>query len=108
MRLIHREFNSYDLLVPQKLDFELIARIFVKLIAERFLSPDKIVNTARVLGIQEELAAQMIIYSQMRDAIKQVAPKYFRTPRHREEVFKAFIDAIERIEDLLEEEEEND
>ena len=108
MRLIQREFASYDLLVPDKLDFEMLARIFVKLLAERFMSPDKIVHTAKIMGIVEEVAAQIVIFSQMRDAIKQIAPKYFRNPRHKEEVFKAFIDTIEKLEDLLEEEEEKE
>lgn len=108
MRLIQREFTSYNLIVPNRLDFEIIARIFVKLIAERFMSPEKILQTAKLLGISEEAAAQMVIYSQMRDAIKQVAPKYFRDPRHREEILRALIDTIEKLEDQMEEEEEED
>ncbi len=108
MRLIQREFSSYNLILPGRLDFEVISRIFVKLIAERFMSPEKILQTAKLLGISEEAAAQMVIYSQMRDAIKQVAPKYFRDPRHREEILRALIDTIEKLEDQMEEEEEKD
>ncbi len=105
MRLIQREFSSYNLIIPNRLDFEIIARIFVKIIAERFMNPEKILQTAKLLGISEEAAAQMVIYSQMRDAIKQVAPKYFRDPRHREEILRALIDTIEKLEDQMEEEE---
>ncbi len=108
MRLIQREFGSYNLIVPSRLDFEIIARIFVKILSERFMNPDKILQTSRILGISEEAAAQMIIYSQMRDAIKQIAPKYFRDPRHRDETLKAFIDTIEKLEDQMEEEEEEE
>lgn len=108
MRLIQREFSSYNLIVPSRLDFEVIARIFVKLISERFMSPEKILQTAKVLGIAEEAAAQMVIYSQMRDAIKQIAPKYFRDPRHREEILRALIDTIDKLEDQMEEEEEKE
>jgi type III secretion protein W len=108
MRLIMREFSSYQLVMPNRLDFEIIARVFVKILSERFMSPDKILQTAKLLGISEEAAAQMIIYSQMRDAIKQIAPRYFRDPKHREEILKSFIDAIEKLEDQLEEEEEEE
>ncbi|MBU6382851.1 MAG: hypothetical protein KGR16_00835 [Verrucomicrobia bacterium] len=108
MRLIQREFSSYELVFPNRLDFEIIARIFVKLIAERFTNPDKILQSAKALGISEEAAAQMIIYSQMLDAIKQVAPKYFRDPRHREEILRALMMTIEQLEDQMEEEEEED
>ena len=41
MRLIQREFASYDLLLPSRIDFEILSRIFIKLLAERFLSPEK-------------------------------------------------------------------
>ncbi|MGB7977772.1 MAG: HrpJ domain-containing protein [Chlamydiales bacterium] len=108
MRLIQREFASYKLVIPSRLNFEIIARIFVKILAERFMNPDKIFQTAKLLGISEELAAQMIIYSQMRDAIKQIAPKYFRDPRHRDEILKAFIDTIDKIEDEMEKEDEEE
>ncbi len=108
MRLIQREFHSYQLMMPSRLDFELIARVFAKILAERFMNPDKILQTAKVMGIAEEVAAQIIIYSQMRDALKQIAPKYFRDPRHRDELLKAFIDTIDKLEDQLEEEEEEE
>jgi type III secretion protein W len=104
MKLIQREFNSYQLLVPPRLDFELLSRVFAKLLAERFMSPEKILQTNKILGISEEVAAQIIIYSQMRDALKQIAPKYFRDPRHREELLKAFHDTIEKLENEEEEE----
>lgn len=108
MKLIQREFGSYQLLLPSKLTFEILARIFIKLLQERFLSPDKIIQTAKYLGISQEIAAQMVIFSQMRDAIRQVTPRYFKDPRQREEILKAFIDAIEKLEDEMEEEEEED
>lgn len=106
MRLIQREFNSYHLMMPSRLDFELLSRLFAKILAERFMNPDKILQIAKFMGIAEEVAAQIIIFSQMRDALKQIAPKYFRDPRHRDELLKAFIDTIDKLEDQLEEEEE--
>lgn len=108
MRLMTREFSSYNLIVPSRLDFEIISRLFVKILSERFMNPDKILQTAKLLGIAEEAAAQMIVYSQMRDAIKQIAPKYFRDLRHRDEILKAFIDTIDKLEDQMEEEEEEE
>ncbi len=107
-RLVQREFTSYNLMMPSRLDFELLARVFVKLLAERFINPEKITQTAKLMGIAEEIAAQIIIYSQMRDALKQIAPKYFRDPRHRDELLKAFLDTLDKLEDQLEEEEEDD
>jgi type III secretion protein W len=108
MRLIQREFNSYNLLIPPRITFDYMARIFVKMLGERFMNPEKIILTAKHLGIAEEKAAQIVIFTQMRDALKQIAPKYFRDPRHREELLRAFIDTLEKLEDELEEEEEGE
>ena len=44
----------------------------------------------------------------MRDAIKQIAPRYYRTPQQKQELFNAFLKALEIIEDKLEEEEEKE
>ena len=108
MKLMHKLFSSYGLILPPRLDFEALARLFVKILAERYVNSEKIMQTARYLGIEEEVAAQIIVYTQMRDAIRQVAPKYFRDMRHRDEQLKAYIDTLEKLEDQLEEEEEKE
>lgn len=105
MKLIQNEFSNKHLTPPPGVDFEVLAKLFVKLLAERFVNPDKILQTADPLGVRGQLMAQLIFYTQMRDALKQIAPRYYRTPRHQEELLKAFIDAIDKLEDLLEEQE---
>jgi type III secretion protein W len=99
MRLVEREFSSYQLTMPTKLDFEVMACVFAKIIAERFMNPEKILLTAKLMGISGEVAAQIIIYTQMRDALKQIAPRYFRDLKHRDELLKAFIDTLEKLEE---------
>ena len=108
MRLIQRQFLSYNLMLPQKLTFEVLSKIFIKILAERYMNPDRILQTARLLGISEEIAAQIIIYTQMRDAIKQVAPRYYRNFQHREELIKTFVDTIDKLEDSLEDSEKEE
>jgi len=108
MKLMQKLFSSYGLILPQRLDFEALARLFVKILAERYVNSEKILQSARFLGIEEEVAAQIIVYNQMRDAIRQIAPRYFRDMRHRDEQLKAYIDTIDELEDKLEEEEEKE
>lgn len=108
MGLVSRQFASYQLTMPSRLSFENLAKLFIKILAERYMNPEKILQTARVLGLSEEVAAQIIVYTQMRDAIKQVAPRYYRNPQHRDELSKSFIDTIDQLEDQLEEEEEEE
>lgn len=108
MKLIQRQFSSYNLMYPPRLTFEILAKLFIKILAERYMNPDRILQTARILGISEEIAAQIIIYAQMRDALKQIAPRYYRNPQHKDELLKAFLDAIDKLEDMLEEDDEEE
>ena len=108
MHLIQQLFLSQHLTFPPRLTFEILAKLFVKILLERYMNADRILHTAIVLGVSEELAAQIILFNQMRDAIKQIAPRYYRSMQHRDELIKAFIDAIESLEDRLEEEEEEE
>ena len=43
------------------------------------------------MGILDELLAEMTIYTQMRDAIRQVAPRLFRSEVHRAERYPAAL-----------------
>lgn len=106
MGLIQRQFGAYDVAFPSRLQFETLAKQFVKFLAERFISPEKILQAARLLGISEEAIAQVIVFTQMRDALKQISPRYYRNLKQRDELFQAFLAALEDLEDQLEEEEE--
>lgn len=108
MGLIDNQFSSYGVIKPSHINFESLSKLFVKFLAERFMTPDKIVLSGRVLGISNEAIAQLIVFTQMRDAIKQISPRYYRTPQQREELLLAFLKVLEMIEDQLEEEEEKE
>jgi type III secretion protein W len=106
MALMQNQFASNQILMPPKLKFDTISKQFVKFLAERFISPDKILQASRLLGISEEALAQLIIYTQMRDAIKQIAPRYYRNNLHRDELLAAFLKVLEELDDRIEEEAE--
>ncbi|HEY4254762.1 MAG TPA: HrpJ domain-containing protein [Chlamydiales bacterium] len=106
MRLILREFASYNLPYPEQVTFEKLAKIFVKILAERFVNAEKILGFAKLLGISETLVAQMILFTQYRDALRQIAPRYYRNQQHQAELLKGFIEALEELEDELDEKEE--
>ena len=108
MMLILRQFTSYGILLPSRLQFDILSKQFVKFLAERFISPEKILQAARALGISEEAIAQIIIFTQMREALRHIAPRYYRHPKQREDLFQAFQVALDELEDQLKEEEEQD
>ena len=105
--LIHKQFDHFGLMFPNVLNFEQIAKQFMKLLKERYVSSEKVISLKRLLGISEELAAQIIVYTQMRDAIRNTSKRLYKSDRHREDVLNAFMEALEDLEEMLEEEEEN-
>lgn len=106
MKMIKGQFDRYDLTMPSRINFEVLARLLMKLIEERYPTPDKILKQAFVLGIAEELAAQVIIYTQYRDAMRHLSPKLFKSERHRQEVLTALMETLSDLEDELNEDEE--
>ncbi|MCI5052593.1 MAG: hypothetical protein MRY21_05595 [Simkaniaceae bacterium] len=108
MNMIKGQFKREDLVMPPRLNFELLAEQFMKLIAERYPSPDKVLRMAQLLGISEELLAQIIIFTQYRDAMRQVSPRLFRSERQRQDLLSTILDALSELDDVLEKEEDED
>jgi type III secretion protein W len=108
MSLILQAFARQGLQLPMRLTFELLAKLFMKAVQERYPSADKILQLGIQLGLSEELLAQVIIFTQMRDGVRQVAPKLFKSDQHRQDLLTAFIDVIEELDEQLEEEEEKE
>ena len=108
MNLMKDNFAREGLRFPQKITFEVLAKLFTKYVQERYPSPDKVLRDARELGIDAELIAQIIVFTQYRDAIRNVSPKIFRSVKHRQDLLMALIETISELDDLLEEEEEED
>ncbi|GAB4186715.1 MAG: hypothetical protein Tsb0015_04770 [Simkaniaceae bacterium] len=103
---IRSAFARADLAMPSRLTFDFLARELVRLLQERYPSSDKVLLLARSLGISDEIAAQIIIFTQYRDAMRQISPKLFRSEKHRQDLMMSIIEALSDLEDLEEEEEE--
>ncbi|MBF5058541.1 HrpJ domain-containing protein [Candidatus Neptunochlamydia vexilliferae] len=106
MGMIKKQFDQYDLSMPSRVNYEVLARLLMKLLEERYPTPDKILKQSFVLGIAEELAAQIIVYTQYRDAMRHISPMLFKSERHRQEVLMALMETLSDLEDEIDEEEE--
>jgi type III secretion protein W len=104
MRLIASSFDRQGLMLPSHINFETLSRLFMRFIQERYPSVDKALLLSQQLGITGEELAQLIIYLQYRDAMRQVAPRLFRDERHRQELLMCFMETLEDLEEKLEEE----
>lgn len=108
MRLVLSSFERDDLELPSKVSFELLAKLFIKLLLERFPSSDKVLQMGVQMGLNDQLLAELIIFSQMRDAIRQVSPRLFKSEQHRQETLAIFLEVLEKIEEDLEKEDEEE
>ena len=101
-------FDQNDLDMPSRINFEALAQLLMKLLEERYPSSDSILKQAFILGIAEELAAQVIIFTQYRDAMRHISPKLFKSERHRQELLMTLIETLSDIEDEIEKQEEEE
>ncbi|NGX50367.1 MAG: hypothetical protein K1060chlam2_00212 [Chlamydiae bacterium] len=108
MKMIKGQFNRFDLAIPSRLNFDVLARLLMSLLQERYPTPDKILKLAFILGIAEELAAQIIIFSQYRDAMRNISPKLFKSERHRQEVLLALMETLSDLEDEIDYQDEDE
>jgi type III secretion protein W len=104
--LMLSSFERQGLKFPPLLTFEALAKAYMKFIQERYPSVDKALQLSKQLGISENVMAQIIIYVQMRDAMRQVAPKFFKDERHRQDLLSCFMETLDELDEKLEEEEE--
>jgi type III secretion protein W len=97
--------------MPQ-LNFEVMAKQFMDLCNERYPTSDKVLQIGDRLAElviaptkRKMIEAKIIIISQFRDAVRKVAlNQNYRSVQHRDELFSAILDALEELEDQLEEE----
>jgi type III secretion protein W len=104
MRLVSYLFQKNELPIPPGLTFETMARQFVSLLQERYPNADKVLQLAFKLGIDKEILSKIIVFSQMRDAVREIALYHFyRSVQHRDEIYKAILEALEQLEEELDE-----
>lgn len=104
MNLVQTMFEKNGLDLPANLTFEALAKQFMNLASERYPSSDKVLQSAVRLGLDKWIMAKIIALSQLRDAIREVAVnQVYRSVQHRDELYMAIIEALEDLEDELEE-----
>ncbi|MCH9632153.1 MAG: hypothetical protein S4CHLAM6_04820 [Chlamydiae bacterium] len=108
MNLVFKGFDNNELYFPKQLSFELMAKLFMQLLDDRYPTAVKVVKLAEKMGIDEEIVAQVIVFTQFRDAIRNVAPKLYRNVQHRQELLNAYMDALEELDEALDTEYEEE
>ena len=103
MKLIQKLFAKQGIPTPPQLSFELLSRQFMVLCNDRYPTGDKVLQMSSRLGIEKWIIAKIIVFSQLRDAVREMATQQiYNSFQHRDEVFNAIIEALESLEDELE------
>ena len=109
MHLMEKMFGEQEMELPSELSFENMAKQFMSLIGDRYPSSARVLQLAEKLGIEKWLLAKIIVFSQMRDAIREVAiNQIYKSLQHRDDLYLAILEALEDLEDQLEEKEEEE
>lgn len=106
MNLIFYQASVYETHFSDDLHFELLAKQYMQALKERYPSPTKFRDLGKALRIRKDLAKEIIIYTQMRDAVRGVSPKLYRDERHRKNLLKTWIELLEELEEEYEKEDE--
>lgn len=96
-----------------QLNFEVLSKFFFDIAEERYPSSEKIKQLASrlisplVKDDLENVHFQIALLNVMRDMIKEVSPnQLYRSLQHRDDLYGAIIEALEDLEDELDEIEE--
>lgn len=106
MNLVHQQFELYGIPWPTKLTFEFLSKQFMDLINQRYISTEKALAFSKFLGLDEKVMAQIILLMQMRDALRNTAPKLYKSEKQRQEILNQLMETLEDLEDDEEEEKE--
>lgn len=99
------------------MNFELLSIFFMRLVDERYPSAEKILQIFQSVfpipalsqDTLEAIRMKIILLGLVRDGVKEVSPTYvYRSAQHRDDLYAALIEALEELEDQLEEKEEQE
>lgn len=105
MRLIARFYKQHELNPNIFLSFEVLAKGFMMLVRERYPNADRVLKLADFFHVTDEVLAQSIVFAQLRDAVRSVSPRVYRSLQHQEDLLTSLLDALEEVDEQLDEEE---
>lgn len=107
MMVIQKKFHKYNLPLPKHINFILLSKALVLLLQERYPSQEKILIMTNTLDIGPDIMAHIILLTQYRDAMRQIAPRLFRSENHRQDVLNSILETLGTLEDRKLSEDEN-
>lgn len=104
MPLMMSLFDKEGIEMPSHVNFEAMSKLFMSLASERYPTSGKVLQGTAKLGLERWIQAKIIALSQIRDAVREVAVnQVYKSLQHRDELYMSIIEALEDLEDQLEE-----
>lgn len=104
MGLLEKMMANDGMEMPPDLNFETLSKEFMIMAAERYPNSGKVLQRMVRLGIDKWIQAKIAVLMQMRDAVREVAMgQIYKSLQHRDDLYLAILEALEDLEDQLEE-----
>lgn len=84
-----------------EMNYQNLAKLFVKILQDKYPSPEKILYLKHDLKIESSLHAQEAVFSIMCSGLKNISKKLFRNQKHQEELTQCFLMALEALDNVL-------
>lgn len=104
MGMLKKLYKQYGLTFNERqIEFQKLAKEFVKIVEDRYPSVLKIVRQATKMGLVSD-DEKVLILTQFRDAVRQLSPRLYHSARHKQDLLLAIMEALEELETDEEEE----
>lgn len=101
---IQHRFQVLLIKFPPNVNFEVLSRLFVKLLQEKFPSVDKIHSMVNFLEMGSHPEGEIALLTQLKEATRHVSPLLFRNDKHKRDLQALFLKAIDEQQKRLEDE----
>lgn len=97
MDLMQRLYKELGAPYPQQMQFETLAKTFMRLVNDRYPTADKMNKAIEQLNIHSD-PEKVIFLSQFQSAVRNLSPRLYQSIKHRDDLLLAFISALEQLE----------
>lgn len=101
--LMRMMFSQYGVPYAKILSFETLAKQFIKLVEEKYPTVLKLLKQLEKMGVLDDIS-KIVVLTQYRDAIRGLAPRLYRSLKHRQDLLLIIYETLEDLEDEEEEE----
>lgn len=98
------DFTRSEIAFPKNIGYTDLADTFIACVAEKYPSTTKVLRHLTSLPFSQTTVSKLLICITLREAIRGVPPRLFRSDHHKNNTLMTFLEVINELEEMLEEE----